>query len=272
MKTKGKERLLSTGRIGIVIPTLGTRPDTLNESINSARTAGADFIVLVSKSEDFVASLLSSGLVDDFCLDRDRGLSTAIADGIEHLPDDVTYVNWLGDDDLLEPDSLLLLRSVLESELLNRPYAFGRCSYIDEVGNHLFVMPTGSWARTLMRLGPQLVAQPACLIRRNALQEVGGLDESLSWAFDLDLLLKLECLTQSVFVNQKIARFRWHSGSKSVDSRKQSVREAELVRRKHMGGVSRLVLFLNPVISLIILMCGNLLSRFVARHKSSVMR
>lgn len=259
--------LNSLGKIGIVVPTLGERPLLIVESLLSARNAGANHIQVVTKSADFGSQLVSSGLADDYVLECKAGLAAAINFGLQRLPRDIVYINWLADDDLLEPNSLNLLREVLERGSKDVLCVHGKCAYISVSSQKLFVMPTGSWANFLMRVGPQLLAQPACLIRREAFQQVGGLDESLHWAFDLALLLKLNALKRSAFVNHSIAKFRWHSGSLSVDGRRQSVREAQTVRRRHAKGIAHLLLLFNPIISQVILLGGKVVSRYAGHRQ-----
>jgi len=257
-------------RIGLVVPTLGERPALLQGTLHSGRSAGADHILLVTRSAVLGEALVGEGLVDDYCLDRDLGLATAISDGIARLPADIGYVNWLGDDDLLTQESLLLLRETLELGPIDIPFAFGRCLYIDVHGTKLFEMPTGKWAPFVMRVGPQLISQPACLIRRKAYCAVGGLDTSLGWAFDLDLLIKL-CLHQSpTYVRHHIASFRWHLNSLSVKGRNKSVGEAVTVRRRYGRGIFRILLLTSPLVSRAILYAGVLVSCFGRRQNRAL--
>lgn len=160
-------------KIGLVVPTLGQRLTLLEEALKSGRAAGADHILLVTKSALLGSALKSDGLVDDFCIDQAAGLGVAIADGLRQLPSEIGFINWLADDDLLAPNSLLLLRKALDQCPPETPFAYGRCSYIDIDGNQLFIMPTGKWATSLMRVGPQLIGQPACLFRREAFTGIG---------------------------------------------------------------------------------------------------
>lgn len=61
------------------------------------------------------------------------------------------------------------------------------------------------------------------------------------WAFDFDLFIELSKLGRLRFVDQTLAKFRWHPESLSVEFRKNSVAEASKVR------VSHLPKFLKPV-------------------------
>lgn len=253
-------------RIGLVVPTLGERQELLVRTLHSGRSAGADHILLVTRSSELGKALVLEGLIDEYCLDRELGLAAAIADGIAHLPADIGYVNWLGDDDLLTQDSLLLLRETLENGPKDIPFAFGRCHYIDIHGTKLFEVPTGRWAPLVMRIGPQLVSQPACLIRLNAFSSVGGLDTSLGWAFDLDLLIKLCLRRNPTYVRHHIASFRWHLNSLSVKSRNRSVKEAAMVRSRHGRGIFRIFLLTGPLVSRAIFYAGALVSTYARRQ------
>jgi GT2 family glycosyltransferase len=168
-------------------------------------------------------------LYDKMLLDPGSGLSAAINFGIRALPESVRFVNWLGDDDLLVSESITVARSALERDE-DISFVYGRCQYIDEVGNDLWLNNSGRWAAVLMRFGPQLVPQPGALFRRDKYEEVGGLDPELRWAFDLDLLIKLSQVGSTRFIPETLAKFRWHQGSLSVGKRTGSVSEASEVR------------------------------------------
>jgi GT2 family glycosyltransferase len=227
-------------KIGLVVPTLGTRPRFLLECLESIRAAGQCFVLVVAPSSFDASDLLQKGLVDKVVLDPANGLAHAINAGISALPEGVRYVNWLGDDDQLTAGSLVEAGAALD----NSPQAalvFGSCDYMDEFGNVIWKNRSGPWAIPLLRVGPDLIPQPGALFRRSKFEAVGGLNSKYSWAFDFDLLLKLNKTGRFIFLNKTLARFRWHPESLSVEHRKQSVREASMVR------VSHLPAFLRPV-------------------------
>ena len=112
--------------------------------------------------------------------------------------------------------------------------SFGQCQYIDAEGRPIWLNKSGKWVVPLMSVGPQLLPQPGSLFDRAVFEEIGGLDESLKWAFDLDLFLKFRRRGRLEFVDAPLAEFRWHQDSLSVGSRSGSVNEASLVRRRHL--------------------------------------
>ena len=220
-------------RVGIVVPTLGERPDYLKECLESIRAAGHAHILVVAPLSMDGMALKSEGLIDTSIVDEGGGLASAINRGIQSLPSSVEYVNWLGDDDLLTPGSLNATADTLDSEN-QTVMAFGSCDYIDGEGNTVWKNQSGPWAVPLLRFGPDLIPQPGALFRRSAFEAAGGLNTHFGWAFDFDLFIRLSKIGNLHFINQTLAKFRWHPESLSVEHRAQSVAEASKVRVSHL--------------------------------------
>ena len=72
------------------------------------------------------------------------------------------------------------------------------------------------------------------LVRAAQWQAVQGVDESLSMAFDLDLLLKLRRRGPLVDSNAVVASFRWHATSLTASDRTRNLQESELVKRRYL--------------------------------------
>ncbi len=230
-------------RVGIVVPTLGNRPDYLEKCLNSIRGAGKAHILVVAPASFNSNALKSAGLIDSVVVDPGGGLPASINQGIKGLPATVEYMNWLGDDDLLTAGSLETTRHVLERDS-KVVMAFGSCDYIDGTGQTVWANASGRWAVPLLRFGPDLIPQPGGLIRRSAFEKIGGLRTDLGWAFDFDLFIRLSKVGELRFINQTLARFRWHPESLSVEHRKKSVAEASQVRVSHLPAYLRPVAFL----------------------------
>lgn len=226
--------------MGVVVPTLGTRPEYLLENLDSLRRAGTCVIVVVRPPSASAIDEAVRERVDFFVDDPGTGLAAAINRGMAAFPPDVAYLTWLGDDDRLTESSLeIALAALAERDVVA---VFGQCQYIDGAGASLWLNRSGRWAVPLMRFGPQLVPQPGSLFRRAAFERVGGLNEDLRWAFDLDLFLRLRAIGKFAYVSTPLAEFRWHEGSLSVGARQGSVDEASRVRREaHRRPLARAV-------------------------------
>lgn len=225
-------------RILLVVPTLGQRNDYLAECLASIRKQEipSDIVVVRPQGDETVEALARQ--FDATTLDDVGSLPGAINEGVSRMWRGHDFVTWLGDDDLLEPGSFSRVCQALDSEL-SASVAFGHCRYIDESGNPLWVSKAGSLAPALLSWGPDLVPQPGMLVRSHAWHEVGGLDESYRFAFDLDLLLKLKKVGRLVPVNHIVSSFRWHAQSLTVSDRTTNLRESERAKRSHLPAAVR---------------------------------
>jgi len=230
-------------RVGIVVPTLGQRPDYLEQCLSSIRTAGDALIFLVAPSEVDAQTLRNRGLIDHQISDDGIGLSAAINKGMKSFPSFVEYVNWLGDDDLLASGSIDTTAALLDSNT-DTIMAFGACDYINGDGNVVWRNQSGQWAVPLLRFGPDLIPQPGALFRRTTFESVGGLRSDLGWAFDFDLFIRFSKVGKMKYINKTLAQFRWHPESLSVEHRKKSMLEASQVRVSHLPKLLRPISFI----------------------------
>lgn len=219
--------------VGIVVPTLGQRPAYLKDCLGSIRAAGKAHILLVCPARLDVSGLRLEGLIDSVIEDPGAGLPQAINAGIRALPENVEFVNWLGDDDLLNSGSITHASEILKADR-NITLVFGSCDYIDAHGEVIWTNASGQWAVPLMSFGPDLIPQPGALFRRDVFENTGGLNPAYRWAFDFDLLIRFSKNGRLKFVKQTLSSFRWHPDSLSVEFRSQSASEASKVRISHL--------------------------------------
>jgi hypothetical protein len=220
-------------RLGVVVPTIGERPEYLPLALRSIRDAGPAYILLVGNPGFDPSPFFESDLIDEFQVEETANLAGKINQGFKAVPQDIEYISWLSDDDLLTVGSIektLIRMSQPDSPVL----VFGACEYIDALGKPIWINKSGFWAVQLLKFGPQLIPQPGSVFSRLAFEKVGGLKTEYALAFDFDLFLSLSKIGKTAYIPEVLAKFRWHSGSLSVKSRKRSVCEASQVRRSHL--------------------------------------
>ena len=230
---------VDAARVLVVVPTLGHRLDYLRQTLASisAQSQRADIVLVAPADAEQSRGLAEShgaSVVDD-----PGNLPSAINTGIAAATDQ-EFVTWLGDDDLLEPGSLNATVSALASDP-PAVLAYGWCRYIDPEGRQLWLNKSGRLAERVLSWGPQLIPQPGMLVRRSAWNAVGGLDESLTMAFDFDLILKLRKHGRLTCVEQPLASFRWHPDSLTVSSRTRNLEESQKVKRRQLSPAQRKV-------------------------------
>jgi glycosyltransferase involved in cell wall biosynthesis len=64
-------------------------------------------------------------------------------------------------------------------------------------------------------LGPGSIGHPSILVRRDALEQIGGYDPSFRQACDIDLYLRLSLLGTFAYVPQPLLHYRYHPGQMS---------------------------------------------------------
>lgn len=253
-------------RTGIVVPTTFSRPEYFENSVASAKSAGASFLIVVSPSPSDVNKqvldrLVNNGVVD-LCMTELPGLPLAevLNQALMSLPDWCDYMGWLGDDDLLLPDSIQTVVKALDQNP-DAVMVYGGCDYIDPSGKVIGTNRSSQFAATLLHFGPQLIPQPGSLWRRDAFEKIGGLSSDFNLAFDFDLFLRLSREGKLLHVNKTLAQFRWHLDSLSVKRRWVSVSEASRVRRRYYSGAMRVLWVLwEPPVMITTWIAGKLLN------------
>lgn len=222
----------------LVVATLGRRPEFLRQTLTSIRSQSVPATVVIVAPLDAPGIREQAAEFDAELLADPGSLPKAINLGVEHALRDHSFVNWLNDDDLLEPGSLAATTSALERDPA-AVVAFGACRYIDGDGRELWVSRAGRWAPRILTWGPDLIPQPGMLVRASAWRQVGGLDTSYRLAFDLDLLLRLQKLGSLVDTGCVVSSFRWHADSLTVDDRRTNIAESERAKRSALSPLAR---------------------------------
>lgn len=150
------------------------------------------------------------------------GLEAATGDVIAHLHSDDYYV-----------DSRVLSDV---SEAMHRTgalWAIGRI-VVDREGrlvSEMTNMPPYSFGR--LAAGSFFVPHPATFVRREAMMNLTGFDETLRYAMDWDMWLRLGQLGDPVIINRPLAAFREHAGSVSSANQLAARREERTVRARY---------------------------------------
>jgi glycosyltransferase involved in cell wall biosynthesis len=161
------------------------------------------------------------------------GQARAINLGLKSARGEV--VAWLNADDLYYEAGTLELVAEHFAADPTLDVLYGDCQVIGPDGESLWwERPGGYDFRRLLRRG-NYIAQPAAFVRRTVFERVSYLDESLEYAMDYDLWLRVRGMHVQ-YAPHTLARFRWHPESKSGSSQIQGWREFLRIVRKHGGG------------------------------------
>ena len=234
-----------TKRILVVLPTLGDRLETLQETletIETQRQTASLRLIVVAPATAIQARELAKQFGAEVVDDPKTGISEAINCGIRARNGEEFYA-WMGDDDLFRPEGLERLQELLDKNP-QAVVAYGGGDYIDPSGKVLAQSAAGKLAQILLPWGPDLIPHPGSMIRLDALEQIGMFDPALKYAMDLDAFLKLKKLGKFAYTREIVSAFRWHPDSLTVANRRNSSLESEAVKAKHLPRVLRPIRFI----------------------------
>ena len=172
-----------------------------------------------------------------------QGWQVATGDVVAHLHSDDYYLH----------DHVL--SRVADAMSKGAGWAFGRI--VRDVGGHQIPESYLAPAYTKKRLlKSNFIPHPATFVRRDWLEKAGGFNESLKYAMDYDLWLKLAEFGDPVVISGALAAFREHSGSLSTYNLLAAMHEDYGVRKEHAS--------CNPINRL------EYLARFLVRKRRAI--
>jgi glycosyltransferase involved in cell wall biosynthesis len=202
-------------RVSIVTPSYN-QAQFIEETIRSVLLQGypdLEYIIIDGSSIDGSVDIIRKyqPWLTHWVSEKDRGQSHAINRGFARAEGEV--VAWLNSDDLYTPQAVGAAVSAFSTHS-RVGVIYGDCHCIDAGSRLIFTHLLRDYD-----LGESIVdnyiAQPATFFRRTAVQRVNGLDESLHYALDFDLWIRLGLTSEFHHVPVCLACFRAHDGAKS---------------------------------------------------------
>jgi hypothetical protein len=248
--------------ISYVIPTLGTRPDSLNRLIKSLLQAkSVEKIVIVGPSVVVEEIEFQEDRIQ-FLLEVSKGPVSAINQGLVSI--NSKYWNWIGDDDYINGSDL--------DEFFSKKLAFSgddlyysNIRYEDKQGNLLMYNNPKTIAKKIIFFGPNLIPQPTCIFPTLTSKSIGGISEKYQLAFDQDFICQLLRRCNAQYVSHNFASYTWHRNSLTQKHRFLSIRESYQIRKKYsLSNKKKLlvIVFYFPTVGIILatdLLLGKLI-------------
>lgn len=230
--------LAATPLVSVLTPSFNQGP-FLEETLRSVRQQDwprVEHIVVDGGSTDGTVAILERHATHvRYMSQPDRGQSHALNRAVALAKGEI--IGWLNSDDCYRPGAL---RRGVEA-LLASPRSSvvaGGAEFVDRDGKRLWTLPAGRFRPPLSLLSNP-VLQPAAFIRRDALERVGGWDESLHMVMDLDLWLRLRGEGRLSRIHAVLARVRLHDAAKTSTQSAGAWRElapiVETLARQEVG-------------------------------------
>lgn len=229
--------------ITVVVPSFNQGrfiDETLSSLLDQAYPSLEIIVMDGGSTDDTVERLKHYG--DRICWvsEKDRGQSDAIVKGFARA--NSSWITWLNSDDVQCNRALWAVNEVVA----NNPEAeviVGQGHYMDEDGSNprtyptITVGPSIDVARQMFEKG--YLAQPSVFYRKAAYDRIGGVDPSLRFCMDYDLLTRFAlagCHFAACDVD--ISGNRWYSTTKTSGQTLELLAEVAANQIRHFGRVS----------------------------------
>ncbi len=202
-------------RVSIVTPSYN-QAQFIEETIRSVLLQGypdLEYIIIDGGSTDGSVEIIRKyePWLAYWVSEKDRGQSHALNKGFRRATGDI--VGWLNSDDTYQPEAIARAIDYL-SATPDCALVYCDCHVIDK-DSHVYGQVKGRefiWKEQLLK---NSVPQQGVFVRRSALGEVGGVDETLHYIMDYELWLRLGHEHRLGYVEDCWANFRVCTGTKS---------------------------------------------------------
>ncbi len=206
-------------KVSIVTPSFN-QVEFIEDTIRSVLLQGypnLEYIIMDGGSTDGSVDIIRryQDRLTYWVSEPDLGQTHAINQGFQRATGEI--LAWLNSDDLYCPGAVRTAVEFLESHP-GVAIAYGRADAIDAMGRVIFHVPMKEFHLTqcLARLESP-IAQPATFMRREAIQRVGLLDQTLHFVMDWDYWIRVAMAGLTICpVPHTLARFRVHPYAKTV--------------------------------------------------------
>jgi glycosyltransferase involved in cell wall biosynthesis len=164
--------------------------------------------------------------------EKDRGQTDALIKGFSRATGDA--LGWINSDDLLETGALEAVGQAYRSNP-GSLVAGNVILFSDSTGRERLLRPRNLNFEDLVKIWTRkaFFSQPGVFFPRHAYVEVGGLDVSLHYGMDRDLMNRLVRNCPVVYLDRVLARARQHPASKTCSQSGYEVVEACIVSRRY---------------------------------------
>lgn len=163
--------------------------------------------------------------------EKDMGQTHAINKGFRRVTGDI--VAYLNSDDMYCPG---VLETVAKTFIAydNIDFVFGNKFAVDENENILRDERHTRFSFTALIVLGMVVSQPACFWKRSLFEKYGYLNESMRFCMDYEFFCRIGQHIKAKHIRQYLAKFRWHSGSKSISIQDIRIQEHTGIKAQYL--------------------------------------
>lgn len=224
-------------KLSIITPSFNQSQfiETTIKSVLEQGYSELEYIIIDGGSSDNTVEIIKKyeDKIDFWVSEKDDGQSNAINKGFKKATGDV--VAWINSDDYYYPNIFdkVMSRFKADDELV---LLYGNCAFIKEDGQFLrYFSEVQPYSGSILRNYSDYIMQPTTFFRRDALEAVGFLDESLHYGMDWDLWCNFACQYPMgiKYIEDLVAVNREYGDTKTSSGGKERLQELKKINSKH---------------------------------------
>lgn len=215
------EEVTEWPKISIITPSFN-QGQFIEETIRSVllqNYPNLEYIIIDGGSTDSTLDVIQK--YDDYITlwvsESDNGQSNAINKGFLKSTGDV--ITWMNSDDIYFPDALNVAGHVFGSNP-TVGMIYGDCCLFNEITNTVSLKMPGNFDLGHL-IQENFIPQPSVFMNRNLFSDQIFLDESLHYAMDYELWLRIALQSSIRYYPRTFAQFRYHPAAKSIANAKK---------------------------------------------------
>lgn len=229
---------MTSPRVSFVIPTRNHAQfiRTCIDSCLAQDLTSFEIVVMDGESTDNTVEVLDSyGDKLHYVSEKDSGQSDAINKAVRAARGEI--IAWINSDDYYPHGDVLrrVLAKFDEAPEVDIVYGHGMMVDVDHKPLKRFEAYEINAPKEMAIHGRCFVMQPAVFFKRELFLDVGGVSDSLHWAMDYDLWMRLFPAARELrFLDEDLACAVSHQDAKSVRGLWKQIREMHRIKRQYI--------------------------------------
>ena len=164
----------------------------------------------------------------------DNGQSDGLNKGFKKASGEI--IGWINSDDALAENSLYVVANFFK-ENSDEIAVVGNQMIIDENSNEVKVVESCAYSYDYLLNNAKGITQNSTFFKKEVFSTIGYLDESLHYAMDHDLFIRIAGIKDIPYIPNVLAKFRMQPKAKTAEGGHNFAKDLLSIRKKYKGNL-----------------------------------
>ena len=203
------------------------------ESVINQNYPNVEHIIIDAGSTDGTIEILKKyDRYLNWISEPDNGQSDGLNRGFKKASGEI--IGWINSDDALADNALYRVADFFK-ENPNEVAVVGNQMFIDENSNKIKIVNSSSYSYDYLLNNAKGITQNSTFFKKEIFSRVGYLDESLHYAMDHDLFIRITTIKDIPHIPYTLAKFRMQPKAKTAEGGVNFAKDLLYIRKKYKG-------------------------------------